>query len=170
MPFFSHRHRRKHGHLLKRSTPQADLEFNSFESLIDENLLYERLLATLSIAFGIIGLLLSAIGVYGLSAYSVARRIPKFGIRMAMGATPRALVRLVLSEHLRLLYIGLLAGSLISLALTRFLRAWLFGVSSTDPGMFACAVILLAALALCAAFVPARRAARLDPVAALRFE
>jgi putative ABC transport system permease protein len=156
--------------LIKRANPLANLEFHSFESMIDANLLYERLLTALSVAFGAIGLLLSAIGVYGLCAYSVARRIPEFGIRMAMGATPRALVSLVLSEHLRPLFIGLLAGSLISLALTRFLRAWLFGVSATDPELFFCAMILLAALALCAAFLPARRAAHLDPVSALRFE
>ena len=113
---------------------------------------------------------MSAIGVYGLCAYSVARRIPEFGIRTAMGATPRMPVRLVLSEHLRPLFVGLLAGSLISLALTRFLRTWLFGVSATDPALFICAALLLTVLALCAAFLPARRAAHLDPVSALRFE
>ncbi|MGA8026926.1 MAG: FtsX-like permease family protein [Bryobacteraceae bacterium] len=113
---------------------------------------------------------MSAIGVYGVSAYSVARRTSEVGIRMAMGATPRTILRLIFSEQLRVLAIGLVTGALISVALTRFLRAWLFGVSATDPFLFTLAVLIVSALALFAAFIPARRAAHLNPTAALRSE
>ncbi|MGA8026824.1 MAG: ABC transporter permease [Bryobacteraceae bacterium] len=156
--------------IAKRLDSQASLEFHTFDSLIDANLLYERLLTVLSISFGLIGLFLSAIGVYGVSAYSVARRTSEVGIRMAMGATPRTILRLIFSEQLRVLAIGVVIGALISIAVTRFLRAWLFGVSATDPFLFTLAVLIVSALALFAAFIPARRAARLNPVAALRSE
>jgi ABC-type antimicrobial peptide transport system permease subunit len=156
--------------LVKHLDSQASVDLRAFDSLIDSDLLYERLLTVLSVAFGIIGLLLSAIGVYGLSAYSVARRTSEVGIRMAMGATPRSIFTLILSEHLRLLAIGVTAGSLLSIALTRFLHAWLFGVSATDPLVFFSALVFVSALAVIAAFVPARRAAHLNPVAALRCE
>ena len=146
------------------------MDFHTFDSLIDSNLLYERLLTMLSVAFGLIGLFLSAIGVYGLSAYSVARRTAEFGIRMALGATPSGVLRLMFLQQIRLLIVALAAGLLISIALIRFLRAWLFGVSPTDPLLYFLALVIVSALALLAAFVPARRAARLNPLAALRCE
>jgi putative ABC transport system permease protein len=156
--------------IVKHLNGSSVVDTKTFDSLIDENLLYERLLAALSAAFGFIGLLLSAIGVYGLSAYSVARRTGEIGIRMALGATPRSVLRLILADHARLLLTGAAAGSLMSIVLTRFLRAWLFGVSATDPALFIAALAILSTAAMSAAFVPARRAARLNPVTALRHE
>ncbi len=156
--------------LVQHLNSQVSVDFHTFDSLIDTNLLYERLLTALSVAFGLIGLFLSAIGVYGLSAYSVARRTSEFGIRMALGAAPMSILNLMFFEQLRVLAMGLVAGGLISIALTRFLRAWLFGVSATDPLLFFFALLLVSALALLAAFIPARRAARLNPVTALRWE
>lgn len=156
--------------MVHRLDAQAFVDTQTFDSLIDSNLLYERLLTALSIAFGIVGLTLSTVGVYGLSAYSVARRTSELGIRMAMGATPRRILKLVLSEHFRLVVIGVTAGLLASIALTRFLRAWLFGISATDPILFCFALLILSAIALCAALVPARRAAHLNPLSALRHE
>lgn len=155
---------------VKRLNSGVSTEIRTFDSLIDSNLLYERMLTALSIAFGAVGLLLSAIGVFGLCAYAVGRRTSELGIRMALGSTPGGILRLILSEHLRLLAIGLSAGLVLSVALTRFLRAWLFGVSATDPLLFGAAILILSGIALCAAFVPARRAARLNPVTALRHE
>ncbi|MBV9501084.1 MAG: ABC transporter permease [Acidobacteriaceae bacterium] len=154
----------------KQLDAQVSTEIRTFDSLIDSNLLYQRMLTALSIAFGAVGLVLSAIGVFGLSAYAVGRRTPELGIRMALGSTPGEILRLVLSEHLRLLGLGLAAGLGLSVVLTRFLRAWLFGVSATDPILFGAAILILSAIALGAALVPARRAARLNPVAALRHE
>ncbi len=156
--------------LVKHLNNRVSVDFHTFDSLLDSTLLYERLLTVLSVAFGLIGLLLSCIGIYGLSAYSVTRRTSELGIRMAMGATPRKILHLILSEYVRVLAVGLASGSLVSIALTRFLRAWLFGVSATDPYLFSFALVLVSAFALCAIFVPARRAARLNPMAALRCE
>ncbi len=156
--------------LVRHLDSQAIVAFHTFDSLIDSNLLYERLLTALSVGFGLIGLFLSATGVYGLSAYSVERRTSEFGIRMALGASPKSILSLVFSEQVRLLAIALVAGLLISLALTRFLRAWLFGVSATDPVLYSLALFTITALALLAVFVPARRAARLNPLTALRCE
>ncbi len=148
----------------------ATVDFHSFDSLIDSSLLYERLLTALSAAFGLIGLLLSAAGVYGLSSYAVARRTSEFGIRMALGASPSGIMKFMLLEQVRLLAIALAAGLLLSLALTRFLQAWLFGVSATDPVLYGVAVAIISMFALIAAFIPARRAARLNPLTALRSE
>jgi ABC-type antimicrobial peptide transport system permease subunit len=156
--------------LVHRLDSQAPVDFRTFDSLIDSDLLYQRLLAALSVGFGLIGLFLSALGVYGLSAYSVARRTSEFGIRMALGATPEKIFKMVLSEQIRLLAIALPAGLLISLALARFLRAWLFGVTATDPALYAVTMLVVSAIALFAAFLPARRASRLNPLAALRCE
>ncbi len=156
--------------LVKRLNNRVSVDFHTFESLIDSALLYERLLTVLSVAFGSIGLLLSCIGIYGLSAYSVARRTSELGIRMAMGATPARILHLIFFEYVRVLAVGLAGGSLISIALTRFLRAWLFGVSATDPYLFSFALVFVSACALCAVFVPARRAAHLNPTVALRCE
>ncbi len=156
--------------LLRHLDNQATADFHTFDSLIHANLLYERLLTALSVAFGLIGLFLSATGVYGLSAYSVSRRIPEFGIRLALGATPKSILTLLLSEQIRLLATALGAGLLISMAVTRFLHAWLFGVSATDPFLYSLAVLFISTLALLAAFVPASRAARLNPTTALRCE
>ncbi len=156
--------------LVKSLNNRVSVDFHTFDSLIDFTLLYERLLTALSVAFASIGLLLSFVGVYGLSAYAVNRRTAELGIRMAMGATPGGILQLIFIEHLRVLAIGLAAGSCVSIALTRFLQAWLFGVSATDPYLFSAALVIVSAFALGAVIVPARRAARLNPMMALRCE
>lgn len=156
--------------LIKGIDSQATVDFHTFGSIIDSDLLYERLLTGLSVTFGLIGLFLSATGVYGLSAYSVSRRTAEFGIRMALGASPGSILRLLLSEQIRMLVIALVAGFSISLGVAQLLQAWLFHVSATDPFLYSAAGAIVGLLAMVAALVPARRAARLNPLTALRCE
>jgi putative ABC transport system permease protein len=117
-----------------------------------------------------LALLLSAVGIYGMLAVSVAERTGEFGIRRALGAQSKDILRLVIGQGLRLVAIGLLAGFVASLALTRLLEKLLFGVSTTDPLTFMMAALLLTAAALPACWIPARRAVSVDPLAALRYE
>jgi predicted permease len=130
----------------------------------------QRLGAALLGTFGGLALLLSAIGLYGLLAYSVALRTSEIGLRMAIGAEPRDILGLVLRSGVRIIAIGVSAGLLLALATGRLLAGFLHGIGSRDPGMLAAAMGVLAVVGLAACFVPARRAARLDPVEALRCE
>ena len=120
--------------------------------------------------FAAIGIVLAATGVYAVVAYHVALRTREYGIRSALGADPGQVRRLVFARGGRLAGAGLLAGMAGAFALTRFLRTLLYGVAATDPATFTAGVILLALVALAACVVPARRAARVDPVIALRPE
>jgi len=120
--------------------------------------------------FAGVGLLLAAIGLYGVLAYSVARRTREIGIRMALGAQIGDVIRLILGQGLVLVAVGGVIGITVALAAGRVLRAYLFGVSSTDPVTFVAVALLLAAVALFACWLPARRAAKVDPMAALRCE
>jgi putative ABC transport system permease protein len=120
--------------------------------------------------FAGVGLLLAAIGLYGVLAYSVARRTREIGIRMAMGAQLADVIRLILGQGLVLAVFGEVIGITVALATGRVLRAYLFAVSSTDPATFVAVGLLLAAVALFACWLPARRAARVNPMEALRYE
>jgi predicted permease len=126
--------------------------------------------ATLLGIFAAVGLLLAAIGVYGLLAFLVAERTAEFGVRMALGGTSRNILPLVLGKGMTLVGAGALVGLLASLAATRLLRSLLFEVAATDTATFAAVVLALGAAALLAAYVPARRAMRVDPAVALRHE
>jgi putative ABC transport system permease protein len=120
--------------------------------------------------FGAIALVLASVGLYGVMAYSVSQRSHELGIRMALGAAPRDVLRLILGHGVRLTMLGAGLGLLVSLAATRALSSLLFGVSATDPLTFAVVPIALAAVALLACYIPARRAMRVDPMVALRYE
>ena len=117
-----------------------------------------------------LALFLAAIGIYGVVSYSVTQRTQEIGIRMALGAKRSQILSMVLGNALRLVGIGIAAGMAASLVLVRFLRSFLFNVSAYDPLTLAAVTALLSAVALLACYIPARRAMRVDPMVALRYE
>jgi putative ABC transport system permease protein len=152
--------------LLDRSIPVQ--EPTTMAAVVASELWRERLTARLTGIFAAVALGLAAIGVYAVVAYSVARRTREFGVRVALGATRGTVVRLALKEALRPVLVGSLAGLAIAIASARFVSTLVFGVSSLDPVAFAGAALVLAIVALAAAWVPAFRASRLDPAVVLR--
>ncbi|MDI6448727.1 ABC transporter permease [Anaerobaca lacustris] len=146
------------------------LNMRTMEDQLDRSLANERLIGFLSSLFGILATALAMIGLYGVTAYSVAQRVQEIGIRMALGAQRPSVVSLVLREGMTLAGIGVMVGLAGAFALTRVLRSWLFEISPTDPLTFSATALLLTAVALLACYLPARRAARVDPMVALRHE
>ncbi len=127
-------------------------------------------MANLAGGFGVVGLLLACIGLYGLLAYSVARRTKEIGIRMALGAQQSGVLWMVAKNALRLLCVGIAAGLPAAWMASRWVNSMLFGLRPDDPGIMATATLLLGAAGLAAAYFPARRGARVDPMTALRHE
>jgi ABC-type antimicrobial peptide transport system permease subunit len=145
-------------------------ELKTVDQQISESLSNERLIALLSVSFGVLAMLLAAIGLYGVLAYSTAQRTREIGIRMALGARRTTVVRLVLGDVLWLAGISMAVTLPIALLASRTLRSQLYNVSPADPAVFASGVLLVSAVVVIAALVPARRAATVEPMQALRTE
>ena len=146
------------------------LEFHTLAQQVSDSMVQERLLAQLSGFFGSLALLLAVIGLYGTVSYIVVQRQAEFGIRMALGADPGSILRLTMRDVFSVVAVGLLAGVAISVAATRLLQQLLFRIGPRDTVTLVVAVAALSIVALVACYIPARRAMRVDPIAALRYE
>jgi ABC-type antimicrobial peptide transport system permease subunit len=156
---------------VRREDPKLPV-FNviTMERQVDESLFVDRLVAALSAGFGALATLLAAIGLYGVMAYMVVRRTREIGIRMALGAGRREVLRLVMKEVVALGAIGIGIAVAASLGMGRLIESQLLGVSARDPGVIIGATVALASVALLAGLLPALRATRVDPLTALRYE
>ncbi|MGD0222000.1 MAG: ABC transporter permease [Terriglobia bacterium] len=146
------------------------LEFHTLAQQVNDSLIQERMLALLSGFFGVLALLLAMIGLYGTFSYLVTQRQREFGVRMALGAAPVAILGLVMRDIIAVLAGGMVAGVLISLAATRVLQQMLFGLGPRDATTMFLAAGVLTAVALLAGYLPARRAMKVEPMVALRYE
>jgi ABC-type antimicrobial peptide transport system permease subunit len=156
---------------IHRADPEiAVLKVAPVAQYVADSLARRRFALTLLAAFGGLAALLTAAGIYGLLAYSVSGRVREFGIRAALGATPANLLRMVLKEGAAVTIPGLAMGAAVSLACSRLMKSLLYRLSPMDPLSLAAAVILLSMITVLSVWLPARRAARVDPGAALRVE
>jgi putative ABC transport system permease protein len=155
-------------HELNADLPVFDVAM--LESQVQIASTSERIAGTFVGAFGLLALILAAVGIYGVIAYTTRQRTREIGVRVAVGAQQRDIFQLVLGQGLRLTLLGLAIGLALSFALTRFLRSMLFGVTATDAVTFLFVAALLCLVSLAACIIPARRAMRVDPISALRYE
>ena len=156
--------------ILQDLNPEIPAKFRTFSQVYSASLGSRRFSFILIGFFGIVALLLATAGVFGVMAYSVSRRTREIGVRVALGARSSDVLRMILSQGLRTIFIGVAIGIAGSLALTRTVESLLFGITATDPLTFGAVTLLLIAAALLACFVPARRATKVDPIVALRYE
>lgn len=160
---------------LRRAIVESDarmrtVDVSAMSDVVSQSLLWRRFQTTLMSAFAAIALALTVVGIYGVVAYSVAQRVHEIGVRMALGARPSSVVALVVAQGLRPVAIGLAIGLAAALAASRVIAGMLFGVSPHDPAALLSVAVVLVGVAVLASYVPARRAARVDPLAALRAE
>jgi ABC-type antimicrobial peptide transport system permease subunit len=145
-------------------------KIRTMEQVVSESTARQNFNMLLLTIFAGLALLLASIGIYGLMSYTVEQRLQELGIRMALGASRGDMLRMVVGKGMTLVGIGLVLGLGAAFGLTRLLASLLFGVKTTDPVTYATVALILAAVALAACFIPARRATRIDPVVALRYE
>jgi macrolide transport system ATP-binding/permease protein len=158
------------GQVQSLDTNLALTNLNTIEELIDQGLWAPRVGAALLAVFGALALLLAIVGVYGVLSYSVNQQTREIGIRMAMGARTGSVLSLIVGQGMRLALVGLALGLLIAFAAMRVLSSLLFGVSAHDPATFAGVSLILATAAILGCYIPARRAAKVNPITALRYE
>ena len=155
---------------IRSRNPEIPVRIETMEMTLANAAATPRFRTVLLVVFAAVALLLAVAGVYGVMAYTVTQRVPEIGLRVALGASPSDVMRLVMREGAMLVAIGLVAGAVLSLACARFLSGLLFGVSARDPVVFAAVSVLVAIAALAACLIPGRRALRVDPLIALRAE
>ena len=156
--------------ILHDLNPDIPTRFRTFPQIYSASLGSRRFNVILIGFFGIAALLLATAGVFGVMAYSVSRRTREIGVRVALGASSREVLAMILGQGMRAILIGVAIGLAGSLALTRSVQSLLFGVTATDPLTFAAVILLLTGAALLACYIPARRATKVDPMVALRYE
>jgi putative ABC transport system permease protein len=153
---------------LDPNEPMANVA--NVEDLLSDSFSRSRFTMIVLGIFAALALTLACIGIYGVVAYTVAQRTNEIGIRVAMGAQRRDVLRLILGQGSRLIFLGIFIGTAAGLLLTRVMTGMLYGISATDPATFAAVALCLMAIALFACYLPARRAMRVDPLVALRYE
>jgi putative ABC transport system permease protein len=156
--------------ILQSIDPEIPARFRTFSQVYSASLGSRKFNVILIGFFGIVALLLATAGVFGVMAYSVSRRTREIGVRVALGAGSGDVLKMILRQGFRTIIIGVAIGIAGSLALTRSVQSLLFGVTPTDPLTFVGVTLLLIATALLACFIPARRATKVDPMVALRYE
>jgi putative ABC transport system permease protein len=149
---------------------QPVYEIKTMDRVISESVVGLFYVAAIMAVLGAIALVLAAVGVYGVMAYAVTERMHEIGVRMALGAQPREVLRLVLARGFFLTGLGMLIGLPVSFLLANVLASFIFGVGANDALVFSGISVFLAGIALAACYIPARRAMRLDPMVALRYE
>jgi ABC-type antimicrobial peptide transport system permease subunit len=155
---------------IREMNPSMGIEFHALSAILQDSLFRDRLMATLSGGFAFLAALLATLGLYGVISYMIAQRRNEIGVRMALGADRARVLRLVFHEAILLLVLGLTAGTVLALWAGRAAAALLFGLQPHDAGSLLTASLLLITVALVATYIPARRAANLNPMAALRNE
>ncbi|MDQ3995578.1 MAG: ABC transporter permease, partial [Gemmatimonadota bacterium] len=149
---------------------QSITSISTLESIVGGTIARPRLLATLLVLFGAMGLTLGALGIYGVLAYAVSQRRQEIGVRVALGAAPRSIIGLIVGQGMGLAVAGMVAGLAGAFVVTRVMQSVLYEVGVTDPATFALVVVVLLGVALAASWLPARRATRIEPVTALRYD
>jgi putative ABC transport system permease protein len=156
---------------LRQMDPEQPMAaISTMDDLLAGSLARSRFTMLVLGVFAALALVLASVGIYGVIAYSVTQRTQEFGIRMALGANQRDVLRLVLGQGTRLAFLGIGLGVAAALVVTRLMATLLYGVSATDPLTFTAVALLLALVALGACYIPARRATRVDPIVALHYE